>query len=111
MSKKKQPPYCVGLEVRQWHERDRAHVAVYTAAGRQVAEWWDDEVGEMITDGFFKPGWKGVDNGSVLDYCASVGLCRKGTPKPLAGLGFLPGIPLAPIAAGIVGYLIGKKGR
>jgi len=82
--KKRQPPYCVNLEVDQWHERDRNHVHVRTTPGeRTVAEWWDEDVHSMVEDGFFKTGRlprSGVDPQSVLDYLADVGACRRGTP-------------------------------
>ena len=83
MAKKRRPavPACGNLVVDQWFERDRAMVHVKTKdTERTVAEWWDEAVGEMVEDGFFKRGrrpWSGVDATSVLEYLADMGECRR----------------------------------
>lgn len=73
-------PGCSTLEVTQWHERDRAHVELRRKSDEKtVAEWWDDDVAQMVEGGLFKSGFpreKGVSTRSVLEYAASVGLCK-----------------------------------
>lgn len=42
--------------VETWFERDRAHVAlVDKRTGKAVIQWWDEEVAEVIEDGFLDP--------------------------------------------------------
>ena len=56
-----------------WQERDRASVVVTDSRDRDVWELWDDDVYEMIADGFFK--WE--DDQSVIDYLSEVGIIRE----------------------------------
>jgi hypothetical protein len=91
----KSKPYCVNLDVDQWHERDRVGITVSTKAGREVASFWDDEVHQLAEDGFFKPTRRPfprysdplVDPQSVIDYLAHTGRCRRGVAKSLHGAG------------------------
>lgn len=58
------------IEVQTWFERDRAHVGV-TKNGRDIVDWWDDEVKELVEDGFLNPkDWEG----SAIEYCRYLGL-------------------------------------
>ena len=41
--------------VHAWFERDRQNIWVEDASGKEVATWWDEEVSEMVRDGFFDP--------------------------------------------------------
>lgn len=42
--------------IETWFERDRAHVALYDSrSGAILGEWWDDQVGQAIEDGFLDP--------------------------------------------------------
>lgn len=57
--------------VSTWFERDRAFVGIQDVETTDyLAEWWDEEVGEMVEDGFFKPH----DDLSVIKYADEVGL-------------------------------------
>ena len=47
--------YKVPYIVHTQFERDRQNIWVEDAKGRNVAEWWDEEVSEMVEDGFFNP--------------------------------------------------------
>ena len=55
-----------------WFERDRAHVSLLVSeeidsprAGYELLSFWDDEVSEMVEDGFLDPSnW----HGSLVDY-------------------------------------------
>lgn len=62
------PEYAVTT----WFERDRAHVAVEClSTGRTVADWWDEDVAELVEDGFLDPrDWIG----SAVDYARYLGL-------------------------------------
>lgn len=80
-------PACGNLVVDQWFERDRAMVHVTTKDTEQtVAEWWDDDVGQMVEDGFFKSlGFRArrgapIDDRSVLEYLADMGDCQRRGP-------------------------------
>jgi hypothetical protein len=55
-----------------WQERDRASVVVYRYEQGEGEVWeaWDDDLRELIEDGFFK--WK--DDSSLLDYLEEVGV-------------------------------------
>jgi len=67
MRKKFYPPFRVD----QWFERDRASVVVYDSRDNVVAEWWDEEVDDMVESGFFKPQFSRkspIDPYSVIDY-------------------------------------------
>lgn len=47
------------MTVTTWFERDRAMVLV-EMNGIEVACWWDDEVYELVEDGFLDPrDWRG----------------------------------------------------
>jgi hypothetical protein len=39
--------------VETWFERDRKSIVVYDANDREIAEWWDDDVDEMVESGYF----------------------------------------------------------
>jgi hypothetical protein len=74
-------------EVRGHHERDRMHIWVNDIRnGSTIAEWIDEGAQQMFEDGFFKPYMPGHfgDMGgrqfidSVLDYCESIDILRKG---------------------------------
>lgn len=42
--------------IETWFERDRAHVELRNAStGETIIEWWDEEVAEMVEDGFLDP--------------------------------------------------------
>jgi hypothetical protein len=84
MSKSKRVPKRAECEVSTWFERDRSSVVVAGPDGATVAEWRDEDVGQMVEDGFFdasgfimgrevRPGRLAE---SVLSYCASIGLVR-----------------------------------
>lgn len=49
-----------------WFERDRAHVCLLTADGSTtLLEFWDEQVQEMVSDGFLDPkDW----HASMLEY-------------------------------------------
>lgn len=57
-----------------WQERDRASVVVYDQNDKDVWEAWDENVHELIEDGFIK--WE--DNDSVLEYLLSLDIIREG---------------------------------
>lgn len=60
------------VDVDWWQERDRASVVVFDNENRRATLWeaWDEEVYELIEDGFIK--WH--DDSSVLDYLEDVGV-------------------------------------
>lgn len=62
------------IDIDWWQERDRHSVVVYENDDREVTlfEVWDDEVPELIEDGFFK--WE--DDDSVIDYMEELGLIK-----------------------------------
>lgn len=68
------------VEVAQHYERGESLVWVRDKATQQitVAEWRDDEVGQMVEDGFFKGRYYArdahVEPKSVLDYCVEMGI-------------------------------------
>ena len=63
--------------VHTWFERDRQNIWVEDAKGRNVAEWWDEEVSEMITDGFFKfRGSRSLVGESVINYLVEMGIIK-----------------------------------
>lgn len=74
--------------------------AVDRAATKYVKEF--DARGARVQDVFPKPLREALAK-KLADYYLQNG--------PTSGLGLLPGIPLVPIAAGIIGYLIGRKAR
>ena len=58
-----------------WFERDRASVIVYEGeiGEKVVVEWWDEEVQELVEDGFLNPrDWEG----SAIEYCKELGLIK-----------------------------------
>lgn len=58
------------IRVDTWFERDRANVTVYKN-DKEIAEWWDDDVRELVEDGFLNPrDWEG----SAIEYCKHLGL-------------------------------------
>lgn len=60
-------------EISWWVERDRASVVVTdTKTDKDVFEAWDDDVRELIEDGFIK--WE--DDQSVLDYMEHLGIIK-----------------------------------
>lgn len=65
--------------VETWFERDRAYVGLYPQNDEggpdtnqeAIVEWWDDDVYQMVEDGFLSPrDW----HGSALEYARHVGL-------------------------------------
>lgn len=60
------------LELHTWFERDRAHVELRDrVTDETIVEWWDDEVAQMVEDGFLNPkDYKG----SAIEYARSVGI-------------------------------------
>jgi hypothetical protein len=60
------------IRVETWFERDHASVIVYKN-GKEVAEWWDDDVRQAVEDGFLDPkDWEG----SAIRYCEDMGLLK-----------------------------------
>lgn len=58
-----------------WEERDRAHVELINAKNdATIIEWWDDQVGEAIQDGFLNPRKM---HESAYDYAVHIGLIRR----------------------------------
>lgn len=86
---KRPPPYCSTLEITQWHERDRNNVRVDASGGKTILDVWDEDVHQLIQDGFFKVkgpmGRGGVSEASVREYLQSMGACRPGTPQSIFG--------------------------
>lgn len=60
--------------VHTWFERDRQNIWVEDEKGRNVAEWWDEDVSDMVEQGFFNS--RDLE-GSVMEYLASVGVISK----------------------------------
>lgn len=58
------------VEVNTWFERDRANVRV-DVDGNTVADWWDDDVHELVQDGFLNP--KDYE-GSAIEYLKHLGV-------------------------------------
>lgn len=57
--------------VSTWFERDRAFVGIQDVETTDyLAEWWDEEVGGMVEDGFFKPS----NDLSVIKYADEIGI-------------------------------------
>lgn len=57
--------------VSTWFERDRANVTVEDADGNEVASWWDEDVQQLVDDGFLNPkDWEG----SAISYAKYLGL-------------------------------------
>lgn len=69
------------LHVETWLERDRAHVELQDANDRTILEFWDEDVQELIEDGFIKPSdWAG----SMVEYAMHLGVIRE-RPRNLGG--------------------------
>lgn len=51
--------------VHTWFERDRQNIWVEDAKGRKVAEWWDEDVADMVESGYFNSRKLGE---SVISY-------------------------------------------
>lgn len=69
---KYKPPYIVHTGF----ERDRQNIWVEDAKGRNVAEWWDEEINEMVVFGFFDFR-RGIGS-SVIQYLVDNGIIEKG---------------------------------
>lgn len=63
--------------VHTWFERDRANIWVEDENGNNVAEWWDEDLMQMVEDGFFDMRGKNRIGKSVLQYLAKVGAISK----------------------------------
>ncbi|MGC1620032.1 MAG: hypothetical protein WA765_16200 [Candidatus Acidiferrum sp.] len=60
-------------ELQTWFERDRAHVALCdkNSDGDAILEFWDEDVAELVEDGFLNPrDW----HGSLYEYAAYLGV-------------------------------------
>lgn len=84
--KSKNKPTRYDVEIKTWQERDRASVIIQDKrTGKTVMEWWDEAVGQMFEDGFFKggmprdfaPGNISVFENSVLSYAEDMGMLSK----------------------------------
>lgn len=55
-------------ELQTWFERDRAHVELRnTKTDATILEFWDEDVAELVEDGFLNPcDW----HGSLYEYAA-----------------------------------------
>jgi len=54
MKRKRQKKFYLPFKVNTWFERDRANVRVDDIDGKTIFDVWDEEVGELIEDGFLK---------------------------------------------------------
>ena len=75
MPKKKIPTVSIDdTEVEKWFERDRQHVALMNKkTGATLIEFWDDDVSELVQDGFLNPrDWRG----SLYTYAITLGAIR-----------------------------------
>jgi len=83
--KDKDLPTRDDVKVDSSQERDRVGIWITdNRTDKTIAEWWDDDAGQMFDDGFFKPGvWEhGEISGdafveSVLDYAEYIGILKK----------------------------------
>jgi hypothetical protein len=59
-------------ELEKWFERDRAHIELSDAqTGRTILSVWDEDVAELVEDGFLNPrDW----HGSLYKYAAYLGV-------------------------------------
>lgn len=49
-----------------WFERDRAHIGIsYKKSGDDIADFWDDQIKELVEDGFLDPK---DYHGSAIEY-------------------------------------------
>jgi hypothetical protein len=64
--------YKEPIEVDFWAERDRASIVISDDNGKIIAEWWDEEVVEMIEQGLFE--WENAR--SVIQYLADLGILK-----------------------------------
>ncbi|MBK6942476.1 MAG: hypothetical protein IPH13_20055 [Planctomycetes bacterium] len=69
-----------GSRVDFWFERDRASIIAYDPEGREMGEWWDEDVNEMFTDGFFKGNTNQEVARSVFKYLDYIGV-KQGDPS------------------------------
>jgi hypothetical protein len=62
-------------ECSTWFERDRAHVELRNAStGETIIEFWDEEVAELVEDGFLEPkNW----HRSAREYAEYLGLLKE----------------------------------
>lgn len=68
----KRPVRFSETEIETWFERDRAHVELRNKKTQKtIIEFWDDDVGQMVEDGFLNPrDW----HRSIFEYAQSVGV-------------------------------------
>ena len=60
--------------VEKWFERDRMMIVLSDAyTGDTILEFWDEDVAEMVEDGFIDP--RNIDQ-SVIDYALHLGLIQ-----------------------------------
>lgn len=59
-------------EIHVWFERDRANVELRNKIDDEtIIEWWDDDVGQAVDDGFLNPrDW----HRSAYDYALHLGI-------------------------------------
>lgn len=59
-------------QLETWFERDRAHVELRnTQTGTPILSIWDEDVAELVEDGFLNPrDW----HGSLYEYAAYLGV-------------------------------------
>jgi len=56
-------------EYQDWFERDRAHICLSDLKGKTLMEFWDEDVGQLIEDGFIKLNRRdGNFHSSMVDY-------------------------------------------
>lgn len=60
-------------------ERDRAYVSVEDLNGKEIITWWDDDVRELIDDGFLNP--KNFEK-SAIEYARYLGLIENDDSIP-----------------------------
>lgn len=63
----KRKTFHLPFRVDTWFERDRASIIVSDAEDNEVFEAWDEDVGQLVEDGFIKS--RDI-KGSALDYAA-----------------------------------------
>lgn len=59
-----------------WFERDRASIIVYKGniGDKVIAEWWDEEVWDLVELGFLNSdNWKE----SAIEYCKHLGIIKE----------------------------------
>lgn len=61
--------------INTWFERDRAMVSLQREDGTVVVTWWDDDVQQLVEDGFLNPrDWLG----SAVAYARYLGFISDG---------------------------------